>query len=100
MIRRATDDDMRGQTSTAPDAELWRLPFLYLPTEDPAVMRRWGVAMAEGDGSVAVYERLFPGSLVAPKHMGQYVERGELLYNGAEPAAAFVSVPPASPAPR
>jgi hypothetical protein len=87
-IRLATDDDLRAITSQKLD-EILRLPWLYIPTDEPDVMRSWGVAKATGDGSVAIYERLFPGALVAPSYVGQRAERGELLYNGAEPAADF-----------
>ncbi len=35
------------------------------------------------------YERLYPGGLVAPQFAGQFASREDLVYNGAEPAAAF-----------
>lgn len=88
-IRLATTDDMRAITSQNV-AEILKLPHLYIATDEPDVMRSWGVARADGDGSVAIYERLFPGALVAPSYVGQRAERGELLYNGAEPAADFL----------
>jgi hypothetical protein len=91
-IRLANDDDMRAIDSRNLPAIL-ELPHLYIPTADGEVMKGWGVAMASGDGSVAVYERLYPGGLVAPKFMGKHVDRGELLYHGAEPAADFVALP-------
>ena len=69
------------------------LPWLYIPTEDPEQMRSWGLAKGYGDGSVAVYARLFPGALVAPHAFGQFASRGDLLYHGAEPADDFPTGP-------
>lgn len=86
-IRLATQDDMRVQTSRTPLEELWRLPWLYVPTDDDEVMRGWGVA---SQSSIADYVRLYPGALVAPKYQGERVDRGELLFYGAEPAADFL----------
>lgn len=93
-IRLATDDDMR-QISSKDLSPIFALPFLYIPAEESGVMRVWGVARADGDASVAHYAKQYPDALVAPKHMGERVERGELLYYGAEPAVDF-GVPPAS----
>lgn len=81
------------------------LPHLYIPVEAIDIplppfavemgvkdlMRAWGPANAQGDGSVAVYERLYPGSVVAPRDMGQFVHRADLLYHGAELAADHVA---------
>jgi hypothetical protein len=50
-------------------------------------MRVWGVADAT---SIGDYERLYPGALVAPQYAGETASRGELIYNGAEPAAALL----------
>ena len=85
-IRLATDDDMRAITSRNLD-EIHSLPYVYIPTPDGEVMRCWGVALA---GNVADNARLYPGALVAPKRFEDRVDRGELLYNGAEPADWFV----------
>lgn len=90
-IRLATAEDMRAITSKNVD-ELRRLPFLYiamthLRPAEPDIMKSWGVASHD---SIADYERLYPGALVAPHHFGEIVDRGELLYNGAEPAADFI----------
>jgi hypothetical protein len=83
-IRLATDDDMRAITSQNLD-QIRRLPCLYIATDEPDVMRSWGVALERTFGD---FERLYPGALVAPHYDGQTVSRGDLLYNGAEPAAA------------
>lgn len=87
-IRLATDDDLRQITSrdlTPLDA----LPWLYIPADELGMMRPWGVARADGDASVASWARQYPDALVAPKFMGERVDRGEMLFYGAEPAAAF-----------
>lgn len=89
IIRLATVDDMRSITSQNV-AEIPRLPHLYITTDEPDVMRSWGVARADGDGSIAVYERLHPGAIVAPCFVGQRASRGDLLYNDAELAADFL----------
>jgi hypothetical protein len=94
-IRLATDDDLRRITSKDL-APIFALPWLYVPADEPGVMRPWGVARADGDASVPYHTRQYPDALVAPKHMGERVDRGELLYYGAEPAAEFVEKP-ASP---
>lgn len=88
-IRLATDDDMRAIDSRNL-AAIALLPYLYIPTDNGDSMRRWGVAHVS---SIADYVRLFPGTLVAPRRFDQYVDRGELLYNGAEPAADFLPLP-------
>jgi len=85
-IRLATDDDLR-QISSQNSADLLAFPFVYVPDGDAMVPR--GVARADGGASVAFWARQHPDALVAPKFMGECVERGELLYNGAEPAAEF-----------
>jgi hypothetical protein len=51
-------------------------------------LRVWGVAL---EATLADTERLYPGALVAPHFAGETASRADLLYNGAEPAAAFVS---------
>ena len=84
--RLATDDDMRAITSHNLD-DIRRLPFLYIATAEPEVMRVWGVALEPTFGD---FERLYPGALVAPHYDGQAVSRGDLLYNGGEAAAAFM----------
>lgn len=102
-IRLATDDDMRPITSRNLD-EIDKLPHLYIPvsavdialpplpfpTEGLDLMRTWGVAH---ERTIPDYARLFPDALVASKYFGQYADRGELLYNGAEPAADFLPRP-------
>ena len=91
-IRLATVEDMRAITSKNA-ADIRRLPFLYIATAEPDVMRVWGVARGpdeHGESSVRETERLYPGALVAPSYLGETVDRGELLYNGAEPASAFI----------
>lgn len=85
-IRLVTDDIMRQITSQNLD-DIKRLPHFYIPTDDPDVMRAWGIAL---EGLVSDNERLYPGTLIAPQDAGQYASRGDLLYNGAEPAAAFI----------
>ena len=85
-IRLATDDDMRAITSQKLD-EILRLPFVYIPTLEPDVMRVWGVALATTLPDTA---RLYPDALVAPSYAGERASRGDLLYNGAEPAADFL----------
>jgi hypothetical protein len=90
-IRLATDDDLRQITSQNLEP-LDALPWLYIPADEPGMMRTWGVARSDGDASVAFYARQHPDALVAPKFMGQRVDRGELVYNGAEPAADFVGL--------
>ena len=86
-IRLATHEDMRVQTSRTPLQELWALPFLYVATEDPEAMRVWGVAQ---EATLADFARLFPDALVSPKYAGEQASRGDLLYNGAEPAAGLL----------
>jgi len=101
-IRLATHDDMRAITSQHLEL-IDELPHLYIPAGAVDIplppyalemgaadlMRCWGVAKGEGDGSVAHYALQFPGSLVAARNFGQFVDRGELVYHGAEPAADF-----------
>jgi hypothetical protein len=87
-ISLATDADLRRITSQ--DLEpIFALPWLYIPTGEPDVMRAWGVARSDGDASVAFWVQQYPDALVAPKHMGDRVERGELLFYGAGPAVEF-----------
>lgn len=102
-IRLATHDDMRAITSQTLD-KVNDLPHVYIPAAAVDIplppyalamgasdlMRSWGVAMAEGDGSATVYAREFPGALVAPRGHGQFADRGDLLYHGAEPASSFL----------
>jgi len=85
-IHLATVEDMRSITSQNVEAIL-QLPHLYIPTDAPDVMRSWGVADAANLGT---YERPYPGGLVASAFVGQTAPRGDLVYNGAEPAAAFI----------
>ncbi len=85
-IRLATSEDLRLITSQTRDL-IMRLPFLYIAVAEPDVMRTWGVAR---EGTLADSERLHPGALVAPRYAGETASRGDLLYNGAEPAAAFM----------
>lgn len=85
-IRLANDDDMRAIDSRNLSA-IHLLPCFYIPTDDADVMRFWGVAHVD---QLADQVRLFPGTLVAPKDFGQHADRGELLYNGADPAAEFI----------
>lgn len=87
-IRLATDDDLR-QISSQNLEPIFALPWLYIPAEEPGLMRTWGVARSDGDASVAFYAHQHPDALVAPKFMGGRIERGELLFYGAEPAADF-----------
>jgi hypothetical protein len=85
-IRLATHEDLRSITSQNLD-QITRLPFLYIAGAEPGVMRTWGVA---GENTVPDTERLYPGSLVAPRYVGETASRGDLLYNGAEPASDFM----------
>jgi hypothetical protein len=85
-IRLATDADMRA-IDTRNLSAIDKLPWFYIPTETAEVMRSWGVARAE---YVAEQVRLHPGTLVAPHGFGQWADRGDLLYHGAEPAADFL----------
>ncbi|MGN6518677.1 MAG: hypothetical protein ACTHK2_04545 [Dokdonella sp.] len=84
--RLATDEDMRAITSRELDA-IDRLPHLYIPTDSGELMRGWGVAH---ERTLADELRLHPGALVAPANLGQWVERGDLVYHGAKPAEAFL----------
>lgn len=84
-IRLATVEDMRAITTKNLE-DVQRLPFLYIPTDDPEVMRVWGVANAD---SVRGTEKAYPGTLVSAVYVGERADRGDLLYNGAEPAADF-----------
>lgn len=86
-IRLATDDELRAITSQTLD-DMLKLPFIYIATPEPDVMRVWGVAQAL---TLPDTERLHPGALVAPRYAGERAARGDLLYNGAEPAADFVA---------
>jgi hypothetical protein len=85
-IRLATDDDMRAITSQTL-GQIFGLPWFYIPTDEADVMRAWGVALA---ANLSVNEQLYSGTLIAPQHAGQMASRGDLLYHGAEPAAAFI----------
>ncbi len=89
-IHLATDTDMRAIDSRNL-SDLERLPFLYLPTEDPDTMRAWGVARADGDAPVSWYAVRHPGALVAPHFAGELASRADLVYYGAEAAGLFVS---------
>ena len=91
-IRLATFEDMRSITSRNMD-DIRRLPFLYIGTAEPDVMRVWGVAgtlRENGESNVCEAERLYPGVIVAPHYAGETASPGELFYNGAELAAAFL----------
>jgi alpha-N-acetylglucosamine transferase len=77
---------LRAITSQNLD-DIFDLPFLYICCNQPDVMRSWGVAHAATLGD---YERLYPGALVAPRYAGATAQRGDLLYDGAEPAADFM----------
>ena len=88
-IRLATDEDLRAITSRYV-AEILKLPHLYIPTDEPDVMRSWGVARSDGDASVAWYAKRHPGAVVAPTFAGGMASRGDLLYHGAEAAEEFV----------
>jgi len=90
-IKLATDVDLR-QISSQNLGPIFALPWLYIPADEPGMMRSWGVARSDGDASVSFWARQHPEALVAPKFMGERVDRGELLYNGAEPAADFLPV--------
>jgi hypothetical protein len=65
-LRLATDDNMRAITSQTLD-EILRPPFLYICTDQPDVMRAWGVAHA---ATISDYERLYPDALVAHVYVG------------------------------
>jgi hypothetical protein len=86
-IRLATLEDMRAIT-TKNLQDIERLPFLYIPTDDPEVMRVWGVA---NEDSVREAAKNFPGTLVAAVYVGERADRGDLIYNGAEPATDFLT---------
>lgn len=88
-LRLVTDDDMRAITSQNLD-EIKRLPHLYIPTDEPDVMRSWGIALERGFADSA---RLFPDALVAPHSFGQFASRADLVYHGAEAVAGFVPMP-------
>lgn len=85
-FRLATDDDLRAIRSPHLES-IHDLPHLYVPTTRSDVMHAWGVARLP---SLADLERLYPGSLVAPRYVGETASRGELVYSGAEAAAAFL----------
>jgi hypothetical protein len=88
-IRLATDDDMR-QIDSRNLERIALLPHLYVPTDGSDVMRSWGIAHRS---SIADYVRLYPEALVAPHDFGDRPSRGDLLYNGAEPATALIPQP-------
>jgi len=85
-IRLAADADLRQITSQHLEP-VFALPWLYIPDDEPGMMKSWGVARSDGDASVAFWARQHPDALVAPRFQGSRVERAELLYHGAEPAA-------------
>lgn len=92
-IRLASPEDFQAISSQNLDA-IKRLPFLYVPTDDPEVMRVWGVAgstIAGGESSVEAAEQNFPGTLVAPYFFGERPLRADLIDLGAEPAADFLA---------
>lgn len=91
-IRLATQEDLRAITSQNLEP-IFALPWLYIPADEPGLMRTWGVARSDGDASVAFWARQYPDALVAPKYVGGTADRGDLLYNGAEPAADFLPCP-------
>lgn len=78
-IHLATVDDMRAITSQNLDA-IKGLPHLYIATDEPSLMRVWGVADA---ASIGDYERLYPSGLLAPAFAGETASRGDLVYNGS-----------------
>jgi hypothetical protein len=82
-IQLATDEELRSITSQNV-GEILGLPFLHVATDELDVVRACGVH------TIADYERLYPGALVAPRFDGQTASRGDLLYNGAGPAAVFI----------
>lgn len=93
-IKLATLEDVRAISSQNAH-ELLDFPHLYIPTDDPDVMRAWGMAgnTTGNEDRTAVTERLFPGTLVSPRFVGQTASRADLLYHGAEPAADFPPSP-------
>lgn len=105
-IRLATDDVMRAITSQNLD-QLNALPHLYILAshldwnapqegEAPDVRRTWDLAKGHGDGSVFIYERLYPDAVVAQRNVGQRVSRADLVYHGAEPVVDFAPQPSAT----
>ena len=70
-------------------APIFELPWLYVPTAEPDMMRASGVARADGDGAVHIRVKHHPGALVAPRFAGEVASRDDLLYHGAEPAEEF-----------
>lgn len=85
-IHLATDDALRAITSQTLH-DIFGLPFLYISTDQPDVMRAWGVALP---ATISDYARLYPGALVAPRYAGETASAGDLLYDGAELAADFM----------
>jgi hypothetical protein len=94
-ITLATVEDLCAISSQNLDA-IKRLPYLYVPTDDPEVMRVWGIAgstIAGGESSVVAAERNFPGTLVAPHYFGERPMRADLVDLGAEAATDFLPPP-------
>ncbi len=90
-IRLATPEDMRLITSQNLE-RIHLLPHLYIATDDPTICKSWGVAgqiSDHGENTVVSAERLYPGTLVAPRYAGDRPLRADLEDMGAEPAEAF-----------
>lgn len=88
-IRLATDADLRQITSQHLEP-IFELPWLYIPADEPGLMKPWGVARSDGDASVAFWARQHADALVAPRYQGESASRADLLYHGAEPATSFL----------
>ncbi len=94
-IRLVTDDDMRSITSQNVE-DILQLPHLYIATDDATICKSWGVAGQLNDhdeNTVASADRIYPGTLVAPRYAGDRPLRADLEDMGAEPAAAFIPRP-------
>ncbi len=59
-----------------------------IPAEiDPDAMKHWGVAH---ERSFADFACLYPEALLAPHDFGDRASRADLIYHGAEAAAALI----------
>lgn len=88
----ASSEDMRSITSQNLE-RISLLPHLYIATDDATTCKSWGVAghiSDHGESTVVSAERLYPGTLAAPRYAGDRPLRSDLEDMNAELAAAVI----------